>query len=81
MVKATFGEDRWYTLEHPIPGGEDFASILKEMPGAFIFLGACPPSMNPDTTPSNHSNYAIFDDAVLSTGASLLAGLAIDILR
>jgi hippurate hydrolase len=81
MVKASFGEDRWYTLEHPIPGGEDFASILKEMPGAFIFLGACPPSMNPDTAPSNHSNYAIFDDAVLSTGASLLAGLAIDILR
>lgn len=81
MVKATFGEDRWYTLEHPIPGGEDFASILKEMPGAFIFLGACPPSMNPDTAPSNHSNYAIFDDSVLSTGASLLAGLAIDILR
>ncbi|MFM6980887.1 MAG: M20 family metallopeptidase [Micrococcales bacterium] len=80
MVKQTFGEQRWVTLEHPIPGGEDFASVLKEMPGAFIFLGACPPGVDHNTAPSNHSNHAVYDDGVLSEGAALLAGLALDIL-
>lgn len=80
MVKQTFGEQRWVTLEHPIPGGEDFASILKQMPGAFIFLGACPPDIDHNTAPSNHSNRAVYDDSVLSDGAALLAGLALDIL-
>lgn len=80
LVKETFGEQRWVTLEHPIPGGEDFASILKEMPGAFIFLGACPPDVDHNTAPTNHSNHAIYDDSVLSEGAAVLAGLAIDIL-
>lgn len=81
MVKATFGEDKWFTMDDPVTGGEDFSSVLLEMPGAFIFLGACPPDLDPDTQPSNHSNYAIYDDAVLKDGAALLAGLAIDILR
>lgn len=80
MVAQTFGENRWVTLEHPIPGGEDFASVLKEMPGAFIFLGACPPNIDHTTAATNHSNHAIYDDAVLGDGAALLAGLAIEIL-
>lgn len=80
LVTETYGEQRWVTLEHPIPGGEDFASILKKMPGAFIFLGACPPDVNHLTAPSNHSNKAVYDDSVLSEGAALLAALAIDIL-
>jgi metal-dependent amidase/aminoacylase/carboxypeptidase family protein len=51
--------------------------VLDEVPGAFIMLGACPPGADPATAPFNHSAEAIFDDAVLADGATLLARLAL----
>ena len=81
VVTEGFGPARWHNMPHPIPGGEDFASILKEIPGAFIFLGACPPEIDPFTAANNHSNKAVFDDSVLGDGAALLAALAIESLN
>ena len=63
-----------------VAGGEDFASVLAEVPGAFIFLGACPPESDFMQAATNHSNKAVFDDRVLADGAALLASLAIDTL-
>ena len=40
---------------------EDFSFVLEEVPGAFIFLGACPPDRDPETAPTNHSAIAMFD--------------------
>ena len=68
-------------MPHPIAGGEDFASVLAEVPGAFIFLGACPPEINYETAEVNHSNKARYDDAVLPEAAALLAALAFDTLN
>jgi hippurate hydrolase len=68
-------------MPNPIPGGEDFASVLDEIPGAFIFMGAAPDGVDPRTAPSNHSNKAVFDDDVLPLGAAFLAAMAIDTLR
>jgi len=62
----------------PIAGGEDFASIVHEVPGAFVFVGACPPEIDFQTAPTNHSAKAMFDDSVLPLCASLLAALAFD---
>jgi amidohydrolase len=62
----------------PIAGGEDFASIVHEVPGAFVFVGACPPDIDFQTAPTNHSAKAMFDDSVLPLCASLLAALAFD---
>jgi metal-dependent amidase/aminoacylase/carboxypeptidase family protein len=72
-----FGEHRAATLAHPDTGGEDFSYVLQRVPGAFVFLGACPPGTNADEAPSNHSAAAVFDDGVLADGASLLAELAL----
>jgi hippurate hydrolase len=72
-----FGNGRVTTRPHPIPGGEDFSYVLDEVPGAFIFLGACPPGTNPAEAPSNHSSVAAFDDSVLADGAALYAELAL----
>ena len=72
-----FGPERAEVAEHPITGAEDFSFVLNEVPGAFVFLGACPPDVDPETAPSNHSAYAVFDDSVLPDGAALLAELAL----
>ena len=76
-----FGAKRYINLPTPIAGGEDFASIVSEVPGAFVFMGACPPGTDHTTAATNHSNKAVFDDSVLGDGAALLASLAVDALR
>jgi amidohydrolase len=80
IARELFGEQRYLNLPTPIAGGEDFASILHEIPGAFVFMGACPPGVDHESAPTNHSNKAVFDDSVLSDGALLLASLAVDAL-
>ncbi len=81
VIGELFGEDRYWDMPNPIPGGEDFASVLEEIPGAFIFMGAAPDGVDPRTAPSNHSNKAVFDDDVLPLGAAFLAAMAIDTLK
>lgn len=76
-----FGAGRYINLPTPIAGGEDFASILREVPGAFVFMGACPPDTDHTSAATNHSNKAVFDDSILGDGAALLAALAVDALR
>lgn len=71
------GGERTVALDHPMTGAEDFSFVLEQVPGAFGFLGACPPGTDLDTAPSNHSAVAIFDDSVLADGAALYAELAL----
>ena len=80
VTSELFGDGRYINLPTPIAGGEDFASIVSEIPGAFVFMGACPPGTDHTTATTNHSNKAVFDDSVLGDGAALLASLAVDAL-
>jgi hippurate hydrolase len=80
VTSEIFGAGRYINLPTPIAGGEDFASIVSEVPGAFVFMGACPPGTDHTTAATNHSNKAVFDDSVLGDGAALLALLAVDAL-
>jgi amidohydrolase len=77
VIAEVFGPDRGETARHPITGAEDFSFVLNEVPGAFIFLGACPPDRDPETAPTNHSAIALFDDSVLAEGTALYAELAL----
>ena len=63
-------------MPHPIAGAEDFSRVLAAVPGAMLFLGACPPGVDPATAADNHSPRAAFDDAVLPDAAAVLAALA-----
>ena len=81
VTSELFGASRYINLPTPIAGGEDFASIVSEIPGAFVFMGACPRGTDHTTAATNHSNKAVFDDSVLGDGAALLASLAVDALR
>jgi hippurate hydrolase len=77
-VGSVFGGDRFVRLPNPLTGSEDFSLVLDQVPGAFVFLGACPSDREVFTAPFNHSAEAAFDDGVLTDGAALLASLALD---
>jgi hippurate hydrolase len=76
-IADVFGPDRGETAQFPITGAEDFSFVLEEVPGAFVFLGACPPGADPEKAPTNHSALALFDDAALVEGTALYAELAL----
>jgi hippurate hydrolase len=76
-ITDLYGADRYVWMPNPEPGSEDFSYVLAEVPGAFVFLGACPPEVDHTTAPANHAAQACFDDAVLADGAELLAELAL----
>jgi len=44
------------------------------------FLGACPPSADPETAPQTHSNRVVFDEASMALGIALHAAVALDFL-
>jgi amidohydrolase len=75
VAAELFGAERAVTLTDPIMGSEDFSRVLSEVPGAFVFLGACT-SADPQSAPTNHSPYSSFDESVLPDAALLLAELA-----
>jgi len=81
IIEELFGPNRYWDMPTPMAGGEDFASVLDEIPGAFIFMGACPEDVDTSTAATNHSNKAIFDDEVLPQGAAFLAAMAFDTLN
>lgn len=78
VAKRLVGEAGYVPMQNPMAGGEDFASIVAEVPGAFVFVGACPPEIDYQTAPTNHSAKATFDDSVLPLCSSLLVSLAME---
>lgn len=81
VAQHLFGDSRFHIMENPIPGGEDFASILEVIPGAFVFLGAGDPAVAKQDWEANHSNKARYDESVLADGAAYLAALAFNELN
>ncbi|WP_327085262.1 M20 family metallopeptidase [Nonomuraea sp. NBC_01738] len=75
-VDDLFGPGRFFVAPQPVMGSEDFSYVLENVPGAFVFLGACPDGRDPATAPYNHSPEAMFSDSVLPDGAALYASLA-----
>ncbi|HEY3981823.1 MAG TPA: M20 family metallopeptidase, partial [Streptosporangiaceae bacterium] len=61
-IAESLGDGRFVLAPNPITGAEDFSFVLEEVPGAFVFLGACPPDADPAAAAYNHSPEAVFDD-------------------
>jgi metal-dependent amidase/aminoacylase/carboxypeptidase family protein len=76
-VGELFGEGRYLTMPQPLAGAEDFSRVLREVPGAMVFLGATIDGRDVETSPYNHSPEAAFEDRVMPDGAALLAHLAL----
>jgi hippurate hydrolase len=75
-VDEEIGPDRLLWSPNTLSASEDFSLILNEIPGAMLFLGACPPDQDPATAPFNHSAGAVFSEDVMWDGTRLLAALA-----
>ncbi|MFT4272588.1 MAG: M20 aminoacylase family protein [Pantoea sp.] len=79
VARDTFGADRVadYAEVKPLMGSEDFAFMLEDVPGNYIWLG----------TSTGEADYAVhhplyqFNDACLSTGATYWARLTEAFLR
>ncbi len=67
---ALFGQA--VRVETPAPTAEDFAFMLQQVPGAYIWLG----SRKGESSPSLHHPSFDFNDEALPAGAALLASLA-----
>jgi hippurate hydrolase len=63
VAREVAGADRVDAAVPPVMGGEDFAFLLQERPGAFIFMG------NGDTANLHHPAYD-FNDKAIPFGAS-----------
>jgi hippurate hydrolase len=76
VVADVFGAGRFTPMSVPEAGAEDFSRVLEEVPGCYLFLGACPGD-DYNAAEDNHSPRAVFDDAVMTDGCLLHANLAI----
>ena len=68
-ARDVVGEARIDTEPRPKMASEDFADMLRAVPGAYFWLGQTP-------GPAVHNPGYIFDDGILPIGASLLARIA-----
>jgi amidohydrolase len=74
-VTQMFGAEAAEDFE-PMMGAEDFALMLQQAPGAFMWLGAALPKPREH----HHPEFNI-DESVLVKGASALAGIAVQALK
>jgi len=68
-------------MANPVMGAEDFSYLLQRVPGAFAFLGGCPPEIDLADAAPNHSNRVLFDEAAMANGVAMHAAFALDALR
>jgi hippurate hydrolase len=68
VAREIVGADNVLTEPRPMMGSEDFADMLRAVPGAYCFVG------HSGTVPLHNPGF-ILDDAILPVGASLLARL------
>lgn len=75
VIRSVVG-DRFYELDSPLGGSEDFSEVLNRVPGAFIAYSGVPAGTDLADTTYNHSATAFFDDAVLPEAVAIYAALA-----
>ena len=74
-ARKTLGEDCVVPID-PVMGGEDFSYFLKEVPGAFFFLGMG----DGQEYPHHHPRFDI-DEAALPLAVRLMTRIALDFLK
>lgn len=74
-VVDLFGADRFTRMPNPEMGSEDMSFVMQQVPGAYLFVSACP-AEDFANAPDNHSPRAEFDDSVVADAAAFLAEVA-----
>jgi hippurate hydrolase len=60
----------------PIMGAEDFAYVLRDIPGAFVILGTAPEGTDPAANPPLHNTRMTLDETILAKGVALHGAFA-----
>lgn len=81
LGREVLGGEQSVPMPAPMMGGEDFSYILQRIPGAFAFLGTCPPGTGPSDAAANHSNRVLHDEGAFPAGVAMYAAYALDALR
>jgi amidohydrolase len=69
VARNVVGESLTRVATDPLTGSEDFAEMLRQVPGAYLLLGQGP-------GPNLHNPHFDFNDKVIPIGSSLLASIA-----
>ncbi len=72
---ASIGAE-WIELPAPIMGAEDFAYVLREIPGAMAFLGVAPEGSDPAANPPLHNTRMTIDEETMGRGVALHCAFA-----
>lgn len=80
-IRGVYGEESCTMMPEPAMTSEDFAYVLEQVPGAFVFLGARPDDLDEQEASSMHSATVRFDDRVLERQAAILTELALTRLQ
>ena len=75
VFKESFGKDMVLDNEKPTMTSEDFSYMLKERPGAYIWLGAG------ENSEKLHSPHFDFNDELLPIGAQFWKNLVYQVLN
>jgi hippurate hydrolase len=66
----------WLELPAPIMGAEDFAYVLRELPGAMAFIGVAPEGTDPAANPPLHNTRMTIDEAMMAKGVAMHCAFA-----
>ena len=78
VAAELLGDDRVRLMPTPMMGSEDFSYVLRQIPGALMFLGTRPDGDGPAIP--NHSNRMVVNEAAMATGVALHAAMALSFL-
>ncbi|HEY3830949.1 MAG TPA: M20 family metallopeptidase [Acidimicrobiia bacterium] len=80
VAAGLLGAESANEMPAPVMGAEDFSYVLNERPGAFAYLGVCPPGERPAHAHGCHSNRMTIDEPAMRNGIAIYAALAIEYL-
>ena len=75
-VSSLFGETAYQAIPSPIMGGEDFAYVLQQVPGAMAILGVASPEGDPATKAPIHNARMHVEEARLARGVAMHCAFA-----
>jgi hippurate hydrolase len=70
------GEGAWQQMPAPMMGAEDFAYVLREVPGAMAFIGVAPEGTDARTNPPLHNTRMTIEESVMARGVAMHCAMA-----
>jgi hippurate hydrolase len=80
VLRDLVGEANVAIMKAPIMGAEDWSYVLREVPGAMVYLGVCPEGESPHQAHACHSNRMRLDEDAMAAGIAAHAAVALSYL-